>query len=321
MGSWNKTCGISNLHIHAGTPVYAFVIEENPHHDRCYSTAFWRPLMLPFASVYNDYGGGEDNNETLQFIINGLKNELVEMPLGENQCHDIAVSADAMTEDLFFEAIHEGRLFVKDRAFGGERKVDLVMMRKDVVDHICENWQCEVYVGSGKGTSGYGNNYVRYKFADVLALIPEFTAKVRTELLDTPADDRDALLPPELRMKYAFRGLNGLYAYEDRNLISIYLSGIDDYRFSRIVRPTDLVVQLLGQGDDAKATEIIKDVLLASFINSFMDLSRKLWIPAGHEGSQSDEHSPYRVLISAMENVLDKEKARWEEENEGDFDD
>ena len=31
MGSWNKTCGISNLHIYAGTPVYVFVLQENPN--------------------------------------------------------------------------------------------------------------------------------------------------------------------------------------------------------------------------------------------------------------------------------------------------
>ena len=29
MGSWNKTCGLSNLHIRAGDPVYVFVLEKD----------------------------------------------------------------------------------------------------------------------------------------------------------------------------------------------------------------------------------------------------------------------------------------------------
>lgn len=44
MGCWNKTCGLSKLHVYAGDPVYVFVLEQNLNHDRCYATAFWSPV-------------------------------------------------------------------------------------------------------------------------------------------------------------------------------------------------------------------------------------------------------------------------------------
>ena len=52
-----------------------------------------------------------------------------------------------------------------------------------------------------------------------------------------------------------------------------------------------------------------------------MELTRKSWIPAGREGSQEASHSGHRLLMSAMEKALDREKASWEAENEGEYED
>lgn len=319
MGCWNKTCGISNLHIRAGEQTYVFVLEQNKHHDRCYSTAFWKPVMLPFLSEYNDYGAGENSHKNINYILEGLKERLVEMPQGENECHDIPVSADKLNEELFFEAVHEDRLRIAD-LYGNEIPVDFVMLRADIVDDICENWQRDMYVGRGKGTGGYGNNYIFYKFADIVAAVPEFLDKMEKELLGPADNELENMLPPELRVRYVTRGLGGLYEYNERNLVSIYLSSIDDYNYSRIVRPTDVVIKLFAEGNREEAQAVLVDILRASFIDSFMNSVRKTWMPGGHEGSQSQEHKPYRVLSNAINLVLDREKAEWEEENVGEFD-
>lgn len=306
MGCWNKTCGISNLHILAGDQVYVFVLEQNNDHDRCYSTAFWSPVMLPFLSTYDDYGGGENSHENIKYILDGLKQCLVEVPLGENEYHDIPVSADKLDEELFFNAVHEGRLKVKGHR-RDERLVDFVMLRADIVNDICENWRCEMYVGDGKGACGWDNNYIEYTFTDIIAAVPEFLDKVEKELLCFTNNPLDESLPFALRVKYVTRGLAGIYAYEDRNLVSTYLTDIDDYRYSRIVRPTDNVVQLLADGNREDAHALLVDILRASFINSFMESTRKSWMPGGHEGSQGQDHTPYRVLCGAINTALDKE--------------
>ena len=47
-----------------------------------------------------------------------------------------------------------------------------------------------------------------------------------------------------------------------------------------------------------------------------MGETRKHWSPQTGAGSQSDEENGYRVLISAMNSVLDAEHREWAEENE-----
>ena len=107
MGCWNKTCGLSNLHIFAGQPVYVVVLEQGGDNDRCYTTAFWKPVMLPFVSEYNDYGAGENSHSSIQYILNGLKENMVDVPLGENECHDIEVTAAKMDEELGWNTLPE----------------------------------------------------------------------------------------------------------------------------------------------------------------------------------------------------------------------
>jgi hypothetical protein len=42
-----------------------------------------------------------------------------------------------------------------------------------------------------------------------------------------------------------------------------------------------------------------------------MHSARKIWIPGGHEGSQSTSGGALRLLAKATINVLDKERAEW----------
>ena len=58
-------------------------------------------------------------------------------------------------------------------------------------------------------------------------------------------------------------------------------------------------------------TEYLKGI----FIDGFMEVTRKSWIPAGHEGSQAQELDEYRLLISAMTKVMDAEEAYYKEMN------
>ena len=313
MGCWNKTCGLSNLHITAGTDVYVFVLEENTDKtDRCYSTAFWRPLLLPFTSKYNDYGGGEESSGVcFQFIMDSIAKELTEMEVGDNEYHDIAVKKEGFGEEQFFESVHEHRLFKKSY-YGDKQVIDFVMMRKDIVDYILENRVIEQYVGEGKGTTGYSNSYISYKFEDILKDLPEFMDKI-----DSVSDQEAASKNPDLaealmELRYA-RGLD-IFGYEHPNKVSKWLSG-DGYRYSSIIREQDVLLSLLKDGKRAEAELLVIDLLKGHYIDAYMEATRKNWAPGGHEGSQSQETDEYRLLIKAMTNVLDVEKAEWDAEN------
>jgi len=61
MGSWNATCGISQLPILAGEKIRVFVLKPVLHRERspnmmCYPTDNYRTLGIPFIAEYNDYG-------------------------------------------------------------------------------------------------------------------------------------------------------------------------------------------------------------------------------------------------------------------------
>lgn len=328
MGCWNKTCGLSKLHIYAGDPVYVFVIEQNLNHERCYSTAFWSPVLAPFKSKYDDYGGGEGSGGVwFPYIIESLQRELIEREVGENECHDIAVKRERFGEKQFFESIREGRLLTKDWQ-GKPREVDFVMFRKDVVDDILANLEIDKYVGDGKGNrpdDKNGNNYRYYTFADVLADVPAFLDKLhatheeRMELIDVNPTRVGNMTPEKAREYKAmlvqhmlYRDLGSVYDYRDTNKAAWYLRR-DGSRFSSLVDMTGIICNAVINDQRAHAEELLIELLRGSFLNMVIDSVRGLWLPGGHEGSQSSDHAGYRVLTSAINRALDEEHKRWEE--------
>lgn len=328
MGCWNKTCGLSKLHIYAGDPVYVFVLEENLDHDRCYSTAFWSPVLTPFESVYNDYGGGEKSGGVwFESIMEGIRRKLIEREVGENSCHDIAVKREGFGEEQFFESVHEGRLLT-DNWRGKPRHVDFVMFRKDVVDDVLANLELNRYVGDGKGNrpNEEGNNYTYYRFADVLADVPEFMDKLQETLNDRMSsleinETTASSMTEQQRLEYKtflvahmlHRDLGSIFDWRSTNKASWYLHR-DGSRFSSLVDSTGAICTTLARGDREGATSLLIELLRGSFISGVLDLVRGVWMPGGHEGSQATESVGYRALTAAINRALDNEVNRWDEE-------
>lgn len=311
MGSWSKTCGLSNLHITAGTPVYVFVLEKNDSYDHCYSTGLFSPLLLPFESEYNDYGGGENSSGiALSIIMGGIKRDLVEMPLGENTYHDIEVTKEKFDVDLFFEAVHEDRLSIKGRFSAEPTPIYFTMMRKDVVDAILENRKMEEYVGGGKGTFakwGDEKNYIRYKFVDIVADIRPMIAAARAKVEEAKKDNE------HLANYMLFDGISAIFDYDSPHISARWMR-YDNYRYSRIVDMKTVFRKAFESGtDEAMETLalVMEQHLKALYIDGFMSAARKTWIPGGHEGSQSYSGAALRMLATATLEVLDKEKAEW----------
>ena len=311
MGCWNKTCGLSNLHITAGTPVYVFVLEEDRDHSNCYSTSLFSPLLLPFESVYNDYGGGENSSGiALPLILGGIKKEMVEMPLGENQYHDIEVTKEKFDEALFFDAVHEERLKIQGRFSTEPTNIQFTMFRKDIMDAILDQREIEEYVGDNKGTFakwGDEKNYIRYNFKDIVADIKPMIEQGMAKIAEAKATN-DALANYML-----YDGIEGLFEYRSENKAARWLR-YDNHRYSRIVDMKTVLRKGFEAGTPEaldKLAEILEQHLKALFIDGFMTAARKTWIPGGHEGSQSYSGAALRMLANATLEVLDKEKAEW----------
>lgn len=294
MGCWYKTCGLTNLPIRADEDVYVFVLEKNEEHERCYSTAFFKPLLLTFESKYDEYGGGKDSSGVaLPYIMEAIRGKLVEVELGTNTVHDIAVTKETWDIDLFFEAVHENRLKIFS-LYDRKTQVDFVMFRKDVVDYILENWWVQEYVGPHNGTAGYLDSYIIYRFSNIIDDIQEYI-DVLMESIDKAGSSMVKFHP------------SSIFKFENSNKVAEY-TRTTNRRYSHIIDISDLLITLLEQGDRETTSKLLEVHLKASFINEYMDAVRKVWIPGSYEGSQANDPTGYHLLQEAIQVVLTKEQ-------------
>lgn len=117
MGSFASTCCVSGLPIEAGDAVRYLLLTQNPYCTGgfvCESHGRWIPRTWPVRAVYNDYGSIErwEKSPVQELIMKGFQADLVEVGVGDNSIHDVAVKKDMSFEGLL-EAVWEGRVMVK----------------------------------------------------------------------------------------------------------------------------------------------------------------------------------------------------------------
>lgn len=323
MGCWNKTCGLSNLHIHAGEKVYTFILEKTSSaigDDHCYSTHLYRPILIPFYSEYDDYGSGENNHGIgLNVIIESIKKQLIEQEVGENEYHDISVKKDTFDESALFESIRESRLYVKnywerfDKIPGTQ--IDMVMMKKSVVNSILTNYKVGQYKNGG---------YEYYTFGDVVQEIDTIIEKVKQDIKDTNDKiahfseiDSDTESVESLkdtyfsliRSKYYLRGIGG----ENEMKIGNYFLYADEYKFSTTVSIVETFFDFMINNQIQEAKEFLADFLKGCFIAHFMEHTRRSWIPQCGEGSQNTELEGHKLLAQTVLEIAEKEEQEREE--------
>lgn len=289
MGCWNKTCALSNLHIYSGQQVYTFIVEPNDYYTPTGTTTFYRPLLLPFISTYDDYGGGENSRGPMfEFVLNTIKEQLTEVPVGENKYHDIAVSRDNFDEEQLFASMIKQRLVV------GSSKLNFTMIRKDIADDILKRWKLQKYVGAGEGTTRWNNSYIEYTLDSVLDETPRLIAHLKDFVKST-----DSKIP------YIF---DALYKFESKLKTQTLLYDINQIHYSRLVNIAHLIFDLINRGDDEMLTNVFETYYKGRFIDAFMYSTRKVWLPGTHEGSQDANIDEPYLLMSAMAKVLKKEE-------------
>lgn len=139
MGSFNFVCAVSGLPIVAGDNVKYLLLEQMGIASRgwtCYIDDRWFPRIFPVSAQYNDYGSIENIKNSLasDFSIHLLKNDIIEVDVGENEYHDSAVKKTMTLEELL-NPIWEGRVSVS--SFNGSKAIQQTMIREDVWNSIC----------------------------------------------------------------------------------------------------------------------------------------------------------------------------------------
>lgn len=309
MGCWNKTCALSNLHIHAGDPVYVFIIEENTiGKDHCYSSHLYRPVLVPFHSHYDDYGTGENSTGIgLQVIIDSLKKNLIEMEVGENSFHDIAVKKEDFNESLLFESIRENRLFIPNQyaSYANQPKhcaVEFVMMRKDVVDNILKKYKQETYASvNGKFKR------IKYNFDDILNDVDCIIEHLQEQIAEYKKHKLNESSYPLTFKCIHIQSIEDMLKAKNSKSYE-FVRYFNSYHISNLVDIMIVVYDLVEKNEIDTAKEFLIDSYKGAYIASFMEHTRKSWIPQCGEGSQNIEYDGHKLLAQTILDVIKKEK-------------
>ena len=295
MGCWNKTCGLSNLHITDGEPVYTFVLEQNSGIDRCYNTSFFRPVLVPFECNYNDYGGG---NNAHGVILDPLMQAIKE------KCN--IANDDEFDVDQFFDLVHDNELTYKNPYSG---LIDFVMIRKDVVDYVLDNWTREVYIAEASG-------YQSYAYQDVLSEIPEFIEVLTKEIsgMADPDDPTHSIMFSIFKLKSSSSFSSFFEESPITNRVNLVVIALMHDIHNTLFNLNDHIIELIVKNKEEELVAFLTDYIKGTFINYLLDNTRKQWMPGCHEGSQACDHDGYRILMSATAKSLDNELQKWDDE-------
>lgn len=304
MGSWNNTCGLTNLPIIAGESVYVFPIRErdlSKYRSHCYSTALYQPVLIPFVAEYNDYGAGENcSGIALDLTIEELRRTLIELEIGENKYHDIAVKRNDFDDVKFFEAVNEKRLFV--HGWGeSNRPVFFTMIRKDVADRMWNEWTFDQWRGSeGVVPEGFESDQYYIKnvtYAKIAAMIPQYLAAISKVIKDL--DNNQITID-----RYITRSLLQRGKLAANYLLDNIFHYFENFEFWDLLNGRECIVNYIIQGELERAEEFIRTYMMGVMINHIMESTRRIWLPVMHMGSQNECYSDYRFLNTVTNDVM-----------------
>lgn len=300
MGCWNQTCAISNLHILNKQDVVIFPLIRQNHKyepDLCNPNSFYQFTSLPFYAKYDEYGGADNcHGVGLDIILDNLKEKLVEKI---DSYTETDVTKENFNIELFFEACHQNRMYIGRPFDSKEYKVEFVMIHRHIFDAIINNTVYHEYIGGEE-------LYITFKFADVLADLPEWVSRAKNKIVSYK-EEIGFSLRPFLNPYHDLFTLNSSGA-RDINLANLWLKYMDREPSSLLIDNQELISNALLEHTEEEATAIIAEYLKGKVIYNFSDQTRKIWTPQCGTGSQSSDHDGYRLLIKAMTEILDYEE-------------
>lgn len=138
MGSFAATCVASGFPIDAGDQVRWFLLTQNPYWDGgfvCDMHGLWVPRTWPIKAKYNDYGsieGWSADDPLVDNVLAGLAKDLVEVGVGDNSIHDVAVRRGLDFATLL-DGVWEGRVRVQ-REVGWREDVTAIQALRGEVE-------------------------------------------------------------------------------------------------------------------------------------------------------------------------------------------
>lgn len=275
MGSWNKTCALSNLPIYDGDDVYVFVLQQSEHPtNHCESTHLYSVALAPFQCEYNDYGAGEEcKGVALKYLLKGLTS---------------LSNFDDLTEEDFFRKVRDPGIFVKrvmPTCYADSSKVEFAMVRKDVADLILYTWVPNTILSSSF-------NFLTSQLDTYIDKLLEYASKINCKAGSTYV------------WTYSLDLILQEYDSEVGHLIYRTLNSYENYTSFFNLR--EILPVLLTNGDRKELRELLFEYLKGTFLNEFMQETRRSWIPQCGEGHNDEDLDAHLLLSTTISSTIAK---------------
>ena len=296
MGSWNTTCGLTSLPIRYEDEVYVFPVveqDQSGYRSHCETYSFYKPHIVPFVGVYNDYGQTISSGVSLPLILDGMKQQLIQKindPDAGRKMGDVI--RDFFDIDMMFDSIHHTKLEV---SYPYKGLVFLSMFHKPILDNLFIDYQFDSYVGN-LVEGGYIRrmNYVKL-FNIFMDFIKEYKEDLKTEEVDffSKIISKDRIKD------------NPRYVSLGRHLSSNLKN--EFYAFHNFFDIDRKIIEMIIN-DDKNLEEMVRLFCIGCMTNDIMDHTRKVWMANVHEGSQDSDYDIYLRLNNAVDNFIAAKK-------------
>jgi len=301
MGCWNGSCGLTGLPIFAGDEVVVFtLIQQRPQGDHCYPETYWQPLIYTFDAQYDDYGGADEcKGPLLERILEVIRDNLVELDIGENKYHDIAVKKTDFDVSKYFEAAHESRLFVahdwKTNDAFKTLSVFPLMVHKSVVKQLLEQYKVDDW---RKGRYGYGEiveDGYQYVTGLQQVLAKDITLNGRSDI------------PLRLKLTLISDNEDAYSRFTDLQHV---------FRLPDYIRYVDDMSKAVESGNIDLANAIVEQVAQMAIIKAYMQSSRRMWTPMSGAGSQDGSTKAHRLMAEITVTKATEIDEQWGDEED-----
>lgn len=318
MGSWNHTCALTNLPVFSGEPVYVLMLLEGARYDQykghhCYPNCYYHPLPIFFEGDYNDYGGVENcKGDYLPFLLEKIKDKLIEFDLGENKYHDVPVKKDNFDVNQLFEADHESRLYTETHDFDKEagvmqKRLSHIVIRKNVLDSFLKKYK----ISYASQITGYRD--IRLNFEEAVKMqMDSFRSsnlKRRIDNINLIIESRKSLFKDTEDLSEIYWG--SLCAHS-RDILYWISEGY--YLKQNIIN----IGELLYNNSDApeRLEKVTRHLMTMVFLQQLYSNGRRMWIKPSGSGSQNDDTTAQK-MISQLTNIgirdINTIKKTWRE--------
>ena len=305
MGSFNQTCGVSQLPIQCGDPVALFLVVQGRRYDdegdgsgAIYNDDYWSPRSIQLYAEYADYGWYDNFKEDWNhdFTLRMLREQLRPRKLGKNEYHDQAVDPEKITNfGMVGEFIHSSRLQINNEHHYQIGKMAVHRSMFDaLVKHGLDTWSEDLDVAS------------------LVASGKRWLAEVLEIVHNTAGQKSHSGIPYDLGSLFL-----STHRSDEKFSWFTYNHRINEYNVAPLYKT--MFLEMLRAGEDIPDIMIEDVAKFVIFQTAFSQLS-KPWMPQISGGQEYDRK--LRMLVIDEErklvqkemaemDVLDAEEEAW----------